>query len=69
MTHFQTLEVSIVPFVTGENEWGQWEDWCECSQTCGTGFQIRKRQCLTFNCQGPIKESKTCTNPACPICM
>ncbi|VDK52068.1 unnamed protein product [Anisakis simplex] len=49
-------------------EWANWQDWSECSVTCGHGQQIRRRTCQPdgASCDGNEKEYRFCQDSACP---
>ena len=41
----------------------QWNDWNECSNSCGTGEQERTRTCIVQGqCTKQLKEIQTCNN-------
>lgn len=50
--------------------WNDWEDWTECSVTCGEGSQTRSRTCKLHAssglCGGPSNEERQCQRPSCP---
>ena len=50
--------------------WGDWNDWSECSISCGGGVQERERACkagdLTL-CVGPSKDVAQCNLDSCQI--
>ena len=53
--------------------WGDWEEWSDCSLTCGDGTQMRERNCdnpaRAFggnDCMGEDEESQSCNKAACP---
>ncbi|KAK3592034.1 hypothetical protein CHS0354_019289 [Potamilus streckersoni] len=55
-----------------DGDWKQWEEWGECSVTCGKGVQTRTRECITplyggADCSGPAEESRNCNDFPCPI--
>ena len=45
----QTLQVSGDCTDSGHNKihgnWGSWAGWAGCSKSCGSGKQVRKREC------------------------
>eukprot|EP00105_Crassostrea_gigas_P005928 XP_011419685.1 PREDICTED: coadhesin isoform X2 [Crassostrea gigas] len=54
--------------------WGHWSSWLDCSVTCGTGNQIRRRLCSNprpenggRQCQGSSTDTLTCNLGSCPI--
>ncbi|XP_067686009.1 sushi, von Willebrand factor type A, EGF and pentraxin domain-containing protein 1-like [Haliotis asinina] len=57
---------------TIEQEWAEWGDWEECSKTCGAGFRVRRRFCISEDagvlCEGKDTQSKVCQLEACPDC-
>ena len=52
-------------------EWKKWEEWSECSTSCGVGSQTRKREVeknATNNgtpCIGPAEETQDCAGDPC----
>lgn len=53
--------------------WGEWEDWGECSTTCGEG-ERRKTRSVQKNatnngpmCEGPSEYTEPCNHDPCPI--
>ncbi|KAK6032676.1 thrombospondin type 1 domain protein, partial [Ostertagia ostertagi] len=56
----------IVP-ITDET-WGNWMEWTECSQSCGTGKRRRSRVCIGHNCPPQPLESvkEKCNEQPCP---
>uniref|UniRef100_A0A915DA13 Apple domain-containing protein n=1 Tax=Ditylenchus dipsaci TaxID=166011 RepID=A0A915DA13_9BILA len=50
-------------------EWGAWQQWTECSKSCGGGERIRKRECINGSerdCPGPADEHLLCSTHNCP---
>ena len=53
--------------------WAPWQDWGECSVTCGGGARFRIRECLggepgDEGChQGTFSDSEPCMDQQCPI--
>ena len=59
---------------TGEplfvEKWGNWNDWGDCSVSCGGGLRFRIRQCLggtpgVGNCVGDFSQSQVCMSQQC----
>ncbi|XP_067016400.1 SCO-spondin-like isoform X2 [Acropora muricata] len=53
--------------------WSPWGKWCQCSKTCGTGSQYRKRTCTRpppgyggKSCVGSDKQTRKCNTKPCP---
>ena len=53
-------------------QWGSWTRWTDCTVTCNTGMQRRRRNCTDFDindnitCVGQGAEEQTCNNFPCP---
>ncbi|XP_034730627.1 adhesion G protein-coupled receptor B1 isoform X1 [Etheostoma cragini] len=50
----------------------EWSAWNVCSATCGEGWQVRTRLCVSSSystqCSGPLREQRPCNNSAvCPV--
>uniref|UniRef100_A0A8C9V0W0 Adhesion G protein-coupled receptor B2 n=1 Tax=Scleropages formosus TaxID=113540 RepID=A0A8C9V0W0_SCLFO len=57
---------------TGDPAAEAWSQWSVCSLTCGQGWQVRTRSCVSSPygtlCSGPLRETRTCNNTAtCPV--
>ena len=53
--------------------WSEFDDWSECSATCGTGTQTKTRTCTNpprahggADCQGESTETQDCNTQECP---
>ncbi|KAG7252686.1 hypothetical protein CRUP_032503, partial [Coryphaenoides rupestris] len=49
----------------------EWSQWSVCSLTCGQGWQVRTRSCVSSPygtlCSGALRETRMCNNTAaCP---
>ncbi|KAG5264316.1 hypothetical protein AALO_G00252380 [Alosa alosa] len=56
---------------TGDPAAEEWSQWSVCSLTCGQGWQVRTRSCVSSPygtlCSGPLRETRQCNNTAtCP---
>ncbi|CAM4631943.1 unnamed protein product [Leuciscus chuanchicus] len=56
---------------TGDPAAEEWSQWSVCSLTCGQGWQVRSRSCVSSPygtlCSGPLRENRLCNNTAtCP---
>lgn len=58
-----------------DGSWSFWDDWTDCSKTCGNGTQIKTRTCTApfpenggKTCPGNSKKSKSCAEWPCPDC-
>lgn len=65
-----TEQLGPCPVVPCPGVWSEWQDWSECSTTCGPGLMSRKRTCLGGKeggpgCEGMNKEPAPCTGPVC----
>lgn len=54
-------------------QYSDWSDWNPCSKSCGTGNQLRTRECNNppptnggRYCQGPSLDNRTCVVTECP---
>ena len=48
--------------------WGDWAEWEQCSETCGTGSRLRSRQCHgDGDCNGATYETGECEAGPCPV--
>ncbi|XP_053120701.1 SCO-spondin-like [Hemicordylus capensis] len=53
--------------------WSTWGPWSPCSQSCGTGLQVRRRSCtrraddVLRHCLGKEAEAQQCFSVACPV--
>ncbi|XP_053571495.1 SCO-spondin-like [Bombina bombina] len=53
--------------------WSPWGTWSECSQSCGTGMQSRRRSCtnpssdVLRQCRGEETEAQQCFTISCPV--
>lgn len=54
-------------------QWGEWEAWLPCTQTCGTGHTSRSRKVTVEpmfggkNCTGGCVQNVTCNTAGCPV--
>ena len=56
-----------------QGSWGKWQHWSTCNVTCGTGIQIRFRDCDSpvdpqegNDCGTQNNETRTCNADKCP---
>ncbi|XP_069502497.1 SCO-spondin-like [Ambystoma mexicanum] len=53
--------------------WGPWSPWGDCSKSCGSGVQTRKRDCssppgdILWHCRGVETQAQQCFSTACPV--
>ncbi|KAM4677962.1 LOW QUALITY PROTEIN: SCO-spondin-like [Discoglossus pictus] len=53
--------------------WGPWGTWSECSHSCGTGMQSRRRSCtnpstdVLRECRGEETQAQQCFTVSCPV--
>uniref|UniRef100_A0A3Q1H7N3 Adhesion G protein-coupled receptor B2 n=1 Tax=Anabas testudineus TaxID=64144 RepID=A0A3Q1H7N3_ANATE len=57
---------------TGDPAAEEWSQWSVCSLTCGQGWQVRTRSCVSSPygtlCSGALRETRMCNNNAsCPV--
>ena len=43
----------------------QWENWSQCSTTCGNGNKLRQRSCQDGTCPEALFDSTTCFKKGC----
>ncbi|XP_056010712.1 sushi, von Willebrand factor type A, EGF and pentraxin domain-containing protein 1-like isoform X1 [Ostrea edulis] len=62
-------------FLFLNGNWGKWDEWSSCSETCGNGTKTRKRYCnnpAPYNgghiCSGNDTEITDCFVEDCPVC-
>ena len=67
-------EYTIFPVGPVNGGWGQWEDWSECSRSCGGGTKTRERLCDSPTpahggnpCDGENAGTDSCSNEACKL--
>nr|XP_023660300.1 SCO-spondin [Paramormyrops kingsleyae] len=55
----------------GCRTWGPWGPWSPCSRSCGSGSQIRQRQCPLGDplrhCRGEDTQKQSCFSVSCPV--
>ena len=53
--------------VNADYGWDVWNEWSECSATCGGGVSERTRECLIAGgmCNGAASETKECNTQPC----
>ncbi|XP_076093735.1 hemicentin-1-like isoform X1 [Mytilus galloprovincialis] len=66
------IEAALTVMVHGQ--YSDWSDWNPCSKSCGTGNQLRTRECNNppptnggRYCQGPSLDNRTCVVTECPV--
>ncbi|XP_074627228.1 uncharacterized protein LOC141885237 isoform X4 [Acropora palmata] len=51
--------------------WTNWSDWTQCTRSCGSGLQFRKRVCVHPKgnrfCLGEKEQSRLCNSHHCPV--
>lgn len=60
-----------IPLPTGDPAAEEWSQWSVCSLTCGQGWQVRTRSCVSSPygtlCSGALRETRMCNNTSsCP---
>ena len=66
------LQYSSITFLVN-GKWSTWEEYSNCTKTCGTGQKSRTRTCTDpapsgrgKNCVGSTSETIECNTNACP---
>ena len=56
-----------------DGQWGDWDEWSDCSRSCGGGTKIRTKLCDNpfpqfggKECLGPATELSLCNSDRCP---
>ena len=65
--------VTVICFIVSRRGgWGDWTGWEICSESCGNGFQTRRRFCNNptpagngLRCVGPEVETRSCIERQC----
>ncbi|CAG2242598.1 unnamed protein product [Mytilus edulis] len=74
---FKTCSQLEFEYICKNANWSSWTKWSVCSKSCGTGKQIRTRNCLNqFNtmdgyfvdCEGSSVKTRVCNTIQCPYC-
>ncbi|XP_076082633.1 uncharacterized protein LOC143053735 [Mytilus galloprovincialis] len=74
---FKTCSELEYEYVCKQAKWNTWTEWSSCSKSCGTGEQVRTRNCLNqlnttdgyfIDCEGSSEESRVCNTIQCPYC-
>ncbi|XP_076821195.1 uncharacterized protein LOC143467999 [Clavelina lepadiformis] len=47
--------------------WLDWDDWSECSASCGGGVEKRTRLCDGVGCEGDKEQARSCNSEPCPV--
>uniref|UniRef100_A0A672FJ71 Adhesion G protein-coupled receptor B2 n=1 Tax=Salarias fasciatus TaxID=181472 RepID=A0A672FJ71_SALFA len=68
----QSCLCSFLPCFTGDPAAEEWSQWSVCSLTCGQGWQVRTRSCVSSPygtlCSGALRETRMCNNTSsCPV--
>lgn len=68
---FQDFAFLSISCFVGDPAAEEWSQWSVCSLTCGQGWQVRSRSCVSSPygtlCSGPLRETRLCNNTAtCP---
>ena len=54
-----------VLILASNNIWLPWAAWGDCTRSCGTGQQIRRRKCSGSSCSGDSIQVQQCSNSNC----
>ncbi|CAG2242596.1 unnamed protein product [Mytilus edulis] len=74
---FKTCSQLEYEFICTNAKWNTWTEWSSCSKSCGTGEQVRTRNCINqlnttdgffIDCEGSSEESRVCNTIQCPYC-
>ena len=59
-------------YSVADGSWTEWTTWGECSKSCGSGVQVRTRDCSNpppsgngKNCAGEASEERDCNTKEC----
>lgn len=68
------VENCAKPFCPVDGGWSEWDEWSQCSVTCGNGYNKRLRTCTNpypkyggIACEGNEVEVKVCHVGKCPV--
>ena len=68
MRHILMCFLSVTWLASGN--WTNWSNWNDCTRTCGSGIQFRKRVCIhpkgELFCLGEKVQSRLCNSRHCP---
>lgn len=64
------LHCVAVACLSVDGVWEAWTTWTSCSRPCGTGEQVRSRNCVGpfyngSDCLGDWNQTKTCNTHSC----
>ncbi|XP_078488867.1 plasminogen-like isoform X3 [Ciona intestinalis] len=69
---YTMLATCSLPMCKTEQDayWSNWAGWSSCSESCGTGVQVRIRQCkggyiTEGSCNGPVRQMRACEVEDC----
>ncbi|CAG2241189.1 unnamed protein product [Mytilus edulis] len=74
---FKTCSELEYEYICKQAKWNTWTEWSSCSKSCGTGEQVRTRNCLNqlnttdgffIDCEGSSEDSRVCNTIQCPYC-
>ena len=62
---FYLFMYHIYFLIASNNIWLPWAAWGDCTRSCGTGQQIRRRKCSGSSCSGDSIQVQQCSNSNC----
>ena len=65
----KNLNEDCTIYVKTVSRWSNWNQWSECSASCGGGMRLRLRVCSTGqreDCDGSHIQSSSCNTVGCP---